>query len=112
MAWRRRKLLEASPNAANAAIAALEKFHDLTVLSQNVDNLHERAGSSRVIYLHGELTKVTSSWDRLDPDCIREYPLDVPIRVGDRAADGSQLRPAIVFLDEYSHWEEVERAKS
>ena len=106
---RRWKLLDVSPNAAHTAIAALEQFHDVTVLTQNVDNLHERAGSSRVIHLHGELTKVTSSRNRLDPDCIREYPLDVPIRVGDRAADGSQLRPAIVFLDEYAHWEEAER---
>ena len=106
---RRRKLLEVSPNAAHTAIAALEQFHDVTVLTQNVDNLHERAGSTRVVHLHGELTKVTSSRDRLDPDCIREYPLDVPIRVGDRAADGSQLRPAVVFLDEYAHWEEAER---
>ena len=81
----------------------------MTVLTQNVDNLHERAGSSRVIHLHGELTKVTSSRDRLDPDGIQEYPLDVPIRVWDRAADGSQLRPAVVFFDEFVHGEEAER---
>ena len=66
-----------------------------------MDDLHERAGSSRVIHLHGELKKVTSSLDRLNPDCIKEYPLDVPIRLGDKAADGSQLRPFIVWFGEY-----------
>jgi len=57
--------------------------------------------SSRVIHLHGELRKVTSSIDRLNPDNIKEYPLDVPIRMGDKAADGSQLRPYIVWFGEY-----------
>ena len=92
---------KAKPNAAHKAIAALEEWHDVTVLTQNVDNLHESAGSSHVIHLHGRLDQVTSSRNRLDPDCIKDYPLDVPIKVGDKAADGSQLRPAIVMFDEY-----------
>ena len=92
---------KAQPNAAHKAIATLEEWHDVTILTQNVDNLHERAGSSHVIHLHGRLDQVTSSRNRLDPDCIKDYPLDVPIRVGDKSADGSQLRPAIVMFDEY-----------
>ena len=81
--------------------AELEKLHDVTIITQNVDDLHERAGSSRVLHLHGELRKVTSSMNRLDPDCIQDYPLDVPIRIGDKAADGSQMRPYIVWFGEY-----------
>lgn len=105
---RRRRLLDVEPNAAHLIIAQLEHYHDVTVLTQNVDNLHERAGSTRVIHLHGELTKVTSSKDRLNPACIKELPLDQPVRIGDLAADGSQLRPFIVFFDEYVHWGEAE----
>lgn len=105
---RRRNLLSIEPNAAHRIIAQLEQYHDITVLTQNVDNLHERAGSTRVIHLHGELTKVTSSKDRLDPACIQELPLDQPIKLGDLAADGSQLRPFVVFFDEYVHWDDAE----
>ena len=97
---RRKNLLEVQPNHAHLALAELEKKHDVTIITQNVDNLHERAGSSKVIHLHGELSKVTSSMNRLDPACIKEYPLDVPIRLGDKAADGSQLRPAVLFFDD------------
>ncbi|MBP5386650.1 MAG: NAD-dependent protein deacylase [Prevotella sp.] len=98
---RRKNLLEVQPNYAHKMLAELEKLHDVTIITQNVDDLHERAGSTRVIHLHGELTKVTSSLNRLNPDCIKEYPLDVPIRMGDKAADGSQLRPYIVWFGEY-----------
>ena len=98
---RRKNLLEVEPNHAHRVLADLEKQYDVTVITQNVDNLHERAGSSKVIHLHGELTKVTSSHNRLDTNCIKEYPLDVPIRLGDKAADGSQLRPYIVWFGEY-----------
>lgn len=98
---RRKNLLEVQPNHAHLMLAELEKRHDVTIVTQNVDDLHERAGSSHVIHLHGELTKVTSSRNRLDPDCIKEYPLDTPIRIGDKAADGSQLRPFIVWFGEY-----------
>ena len=98
---RRKNLLEVEPNHAHRVLADLEKQHDVAIITQNVDNLHERAGSSKVLHLHGELCKVTSSRNRLDPKCIKEYPLDVPIRLGDKAADGSQLRPYIVWFGEY-----------
>ena len=98
---RRKNLLEVQPNHAHFVLAELEKQYDMTIVTQNVDNLHERAGSSKVLHLHGELCKVTSSRNRLDPNCIKDYPLDVPIRLGDQAADGSQLRPYIVWFGEY-----------
>ena len=98
---RRRQLLEVDPNHAHKLLADLEKWHDVTIITQNIDNLHERAGSSKVLHLHGELSKVTSSDCRTDPACIKELPLDVPIRIGDKAADGSQLRPHIVWFGEY-----------
>lgn len=98
---RRKNLLEVEPNRAHHVLANLEKQYDVTIITQNVDNLHERAGSSRVIHLHGELTKVTSVVDRLNPNNIKEYPLDVPIRLGDKAANGTQLRPYIVWFGEY-----------
>lgn len=97
---RRKNLMEVQPNHAHYVLAELEKKHDVTIITQNVDDLHERAGSSRVIHLHGDLRKVTSSVNRFDPDCIKELPLDVPIRMGDKAADGSQLRPFIVWFGE------------
>lgn len=98
---RRRDLLHAAPNEAHRIIASLQGIHDVTVITQNVDDLHERAGSRGVVHLHGELTKVTSSRSRHDLDCIRDYPLGKPILPGDRARDGSQLRPAVVFFDEF-----------
>ena len=105
--YRRKQLLEVEPNHAHKMLAELEKWHDITILTQNVDNLHERAGSTHVIHLHGELTKVTSSKDRLNPCCIKEYPLDKPICLGDKAEDGSQLRPFIVWFGEYVYAIEV-----
>ena len=86
---RRKKLSEVEPNQAHLLIAGLEKKHSITVITQNVDNLHERAGSTHVIHLHGELSKVCSSTNRLDPSFIREFPLTVPIKLGDDAGDGS-----------------------
>ena len=77
--WRRKKLAEVEPNDAHRMIAELEKEHEVTVITQNVDNLHERAGSTRVIHLHGELSKVCSMDNRT----------------------GSQLRPYIVMFGEY-----------
>ena len=105
--YRRKQLLEVEPNHAHKMLAELEKWHDVTIITQNVDNLHERAGSSHVIHLHGELTKVTSSKDRLNPRSIKDYPLDMPICLGDKAEDGSQLRPFIVWFGEYVYAIEV-----
>lgn len=109
---RRRQLAVAKPNKAHCLLAELEKCYKVTVITQNVDNLHERAGSSNVIHLHGELTKVTSSANRLKPNCIKEYPLEKPIMIGDKAADGSQLRPYVVWFDEYVNSTDLEKAIS
>lgn len=91
----------ALPNHAHEALAQLECQHNVCVITQNIDNLHERAGSTNVIHLHGELTKVTSSKNRLNKNCIRTMPLDMPITEGSLAADGSQLRPFVVMFGEY-----------
>lgn len=98
--WRRQKLSEVEPNQAHRLIAELEKEHQVTVITQNVDNLHERAGSTHVIHLHGELAKVCSSKNRLDPNCIKDYPLTTPIKLGEDAGDGSQMRPFVVLFGE------------
>lgn len=98
---RRNRLLEVEPNHAHILLVELEKWFDVTVITQNVDNLHERAGSSDILHLHGELTKVTSSIHKNDPACIKELPLDEPIKMGDKAADGSQLRPYVVWFGEF-----------
>jgi NAD-dependent deacetylase len=79
----------------------MEKDYDVTVVTQNVDNLHERAGSTRVIHLHGELMKATSSLNPNDPQCIVTLtPPDLDIKLGQKASDGSQLRPFIVWFGE------------
>ncbi len=107
---RRWQLFSAKPNHAHYALAELEKQHDVTIVTQNVDDLHERAGSSKVIHLHGELTKVTSSRNREDDRCIKCYPLNLPIYIGHKADDGSQLRPYIVwFGEEVRYIEEARR---
>ena len=85
--YRRKQLAEVEPNDAHRMIAELEKEHEVTVITQNVDNLHERAGSSQVIHLHGELSKVCSMDNRTT--CVKEYPLTTPIMVGDKADDGN-----------------------
>jgi NAD-dependent deacetylase len=98
---RRAQLLTVQPNEGHRLLAALETDFRVTVITQNVDNLHERAGSTHVIHLHGELTKVTSSWSPNDPRYIRELkPEEFEVHMGDTAADGSQLRPFIVWFGE------------
>lgn len=93
---RRRQAWAAEPNDGHLAIAALEADYDVTVITQNVDGLHEKAGSSRVVHLHGELAKAQSS---SDPNLI--YPLDHwEVKLGDTCDLGSQLRPFIVFFGE------------
>ena len=93
---RRRETLSKEPNAAHRAIAELEKWFDVEVVTQNVDNLHERAGSTRVTHLHGELTKLRST---ANPDLI--YPIEGwEQKLNARAEDGSYLRPHIVFFGE------------
>ena len=97
---RRRQLLSVNPNKAHQLLAALEEWYDVSIVTQNVDDLHERAGSTHVIHLHGELSKVCSSANKEDKNCIEQRPLDQDIRMGDKAKDGSQLRPYIVWFGE------------
>lgn len=98
---RRKQLLDVKPNRGHELLAELEKGFNVTVVTQNVDNLHERAGSSRIIHLHGELTKVCSSRDPNNPHYIKELmPEEFEVKMGDRAGDGSQLRPFIVWFGE------------
>jgi len=91
------QLATVAPNAAHYALVALEKKFSVDIVTQNVDNLHERAGSANVLHLHGELTyaRSTSGKD------TKLYPIkDRYIQLGDKAADGSQLRPHIVWFTE------------
>lgn len=98
---RRKQLLDVKPNQGHILCAELEKYFDVTVVTQNVDNLHERAGSHHIIHLHGELTKVCSSYNPNDPRYIKELkPEEFEVKMGDKADDGSQLRPFIVWFGE------------
>ena len=101
---RRAQLAEVRPNAAHLAIASLEGDFDVTVVTQNVDNLHERAGSTRIIHLHGELTKVRPENCCNDMDGFSEATVfDIgsdSIHIGDMAPNGAQLRPHIVWFGE------------
>lgn len=93
---RRKQVFEANPNPGHSAIADLEKEFDVTVVTQNVDNLHERAGSTNVLHLHGLLSEARSEDD---PSLVTKIGSD-PIELGDKAADGSQLRPNVVWFGE------------
>ena len=98
---RRRELLTVEPNEGHKLVASLEKQFSVTVVTQNVDDLHERAGSTHVIHLHGELMKACSSREPQNPDYVCTLPSpDADIKLGDLAADGSQLRPFIVWFGE------------
>ncbi len=93
---RRKKLYEAKPNAAHFALAELEKKFDVKIITQNVDDLHERGGSTNVLHLHGELKKVRST---VDPELV--YTLEGwELKLGDKCEKGSQLRPHIVWFGE------------
>ncbi|HOW30136.1 MAG TPA: NAD-dependent deacylase [Bacteroidales bacterium] len=93
---RRKQLYEVQPNAAHIALAKLEEKFDVQVITQNVDDLHERGGSSQVMHLHGELKKVRST---ADPNLV--YTLDGwELKLGDKCEKGSQLRPHIVWFGE------------
>lgn len=92
---RRKQLKEVEPNLAHELIAKLEEKYQITVVTQNVDNLHERAGSTNVIHLHGELTKVRST---LNPNLVYDWYDDC--NLGNKCEKGSQLRPHIVWFNE------------
>ncbi len=92
---RRKQLLQVKPNAAHFALADLQKDFKVTIITQNVDDLHERAGSKNIIHLHGELLKARSTYDEFD---IQEWTTDLVI--GDTCSRGYQLRPQIVWFGE------------
>lgn len=101
---RRSQLADVKPNDAHRAIASLEEEYDVTVITQNVDNLHERAGSTRIIHLHGELTKVRpentyNEMDGFSEETVFDIATD-PVNLGDLAPNGAQLRPHIVWFGE------------
>ena len=93
---RRRHLYDCVPNAGHVGLAELEKYFDVNIITQNIDDLHERAGSSKVLHLHGELKKARSSVDELLIYDIEGWEL----KFGDLCAMGSQLRPHIVWFGE------------
>ena len=93
--YRRKNVLDAQPNAAHYGLAELEKDFDVTIITQNIDDLHERAGSSNVLHLHGEIFKMRSE---RNSSLIAEIKSD--IKLGDVAADGAQYRPHIVWFEE------------
>lgn len=103
---RRSQLKSVEPNLAHQIIADLEKDFYVTVITQNVDNLHERAGSTNVVHLHGELTKVRST---LDSTLIYDWTEDC--NVGDKCERGSQLRPHIVWFGEDLNPKFIQRAE-
>ena len=93
---RRKQILEVAPNAGHHALVELEQHFEVVVVTQNIDNLHERAGSSKIIHLHGEITKVRSTTDE-----NLVYDLDGwELKWGDVCENGSQLRPHIVWFGE------------
>ncbi len=92
---RRRQLFEVHPNKAHEALAELEKHYQVNIITQNVDDLHERAGSSRILHLHGELLSVRSE---KNPNLVYRWEKD--LNLGDLAHDDSQLRPDIVWFGE------------
>lgn len=92
---RRKDVAAALPNKAHIDLAALEKDFDVTIITQNIDDLHERAGSTKVLHLHGEIFKMRSIVND-----TQLYEIRDDIKLGDRATDGAQLRPHIVWFDE------------
>ncbi|MBO4307745.1 MAG: NAD-dependent deacylase [Bacteroidales bacterium] len=93
---RRRQLFQVKPNEGHKQLVRLEEYYNVQIITQNIDNLHEQAGSTNVLHLHGELTKARS--DRND-DLIIDIG-DRDIKLGDKAPDGAQLRPHIVWFGE------------
>ncbi len=92
---RRHDVKKAKPNAAHIGLAELETQYDVHIITQNIDDLHERAGSTKVLHLHGEIVKMRSEKNE-----IKTYPYSNDIKLGDKAPDGGQLRPHIVWFEE------------
>jgi NAD-dependent deacetylase len=93
--YRRKNVLEVSPNAAHYGLAELENDFDVHIITQNIDDLHERAGSTKVLHLHGEIFKMRS-----ERDASLVFDIRSDINLGDTAPDGFQLRPHIVWFEE------------
>jgi NAD-dependent deacetylase len=93
---RRRQLATCSPNSGHTGLASLEKYFKVQIITQNIDNLHERAGSARILHLHGELTKARST---SDPSYITDIGYN-DLKRGDMCPKGGQLRPHIVWFGE------------
>ncbi len=93
--YRRKNVLDAKPNSAHFGLAELEKDFDVTIITQNIDDLHERAGSTNVMHLHGEILKMRS-----ERNLNLIYEITGDIQLGDKAEDGTQLRPYIVWFEE------------
>lgn len=93
--YRRKNVLDAQPNAAHTRLAELEKDFDVHIITQNIDDLHERAGSTQIIHLHGEIFKMRS-----EKTASLVYEIKGDINWGDTAEDGAQLRPHIVWFEE------------
>jgi len=92
---RRRKVKEAKPNKAHFVLKDLEQYFNVNIITQNIDDLHERAGSTNIMHIHGQINQMCSSLNRK-----LTYPCHGDIEVGDKAKDGSQLRPDIVWFGE------------
>ncbi len=101
---RRAELQNSRPNEAHRLLAALEAGHTVDIVTQNVDNLHERAGSTHIVHLHGELTKIRPENSCNEEDAYSEkYVVDIgyeAVHLGDKAPNGAQYRPHIVFFGE------------
>ena len=92
---RRKNVRDSTPNAAHYALAELEEDFDVYIITQNIDDLHERAGSKNILHLHGEILKMRS-----EKNDALIYPIHDDIKMGDKAEDGAQLRPHIVWFEE------------
>lgn len=92
---RRKNVIEAQPNRAHYLLAELEEYFDVRIITQNIDDLHERAGSTNILHLHGEILKMRSEKNE-----SLIYPVNNDIQMGDKADDGAQLRPHIVWFEE------------
>jgi NAD-dependent deacetylase len=103
---RRRQLIDVVPNIAHTTIADLENDFDVTVVTQNVDDLHERAGSTNIIHLHGELRKSKSTF----PGSDEVYDCEGDIKLGDKCPRGAQLRPNIVWFGENLNGQNIDKA--
>ena len=92
---RRKDVQAATPNAAHLALALLEQHFDVHIITQNIDDLHDRAGSTKVMHLHGEILKMRS-----EKNTFKYYKITEDIRLGDKAEDGTQFRPHVVWFEE------------